>query len=278
MPKKDVVGSCCNPECEYSNRVNVKVPLKCGKCRRVNQFTTVSITLNQSPHNLIDLLTIVIGYVRSFPSPRILRLMHTKKACQKAHWSFHREFCAIWAETSENQGSIPIAKVKQKMFHLIWLVRSLLDYTDGLFRGYQEGRQEKGMERGYMEFHFKTFGDLFEAIRVAEKQPIVGEAIYHGMPGTPLFRPSDPGEGLLGQKIKLRKVVGGPDNEEFAKAVGEHMYFTRSDGRENLQRALDLVTGKKNMMVLSVSVALEGTYSTHVHDFLYRDLSWMPEN
>lgn len=199
------------------------------------------------------------------------------KACQKAHWPFHKEFCSIWAETSENQGSIPIAKVKQKMTHLIWLVRSLSDYSGGLFEGYHDGRKEKGFERGYMEFHFKTFEDLFEAITVIEKQPVLGEGIFYGMPGTPLFRPDDPGEGLLGHKIKLRKVVGGSDNEEFMKAVDEHMYFTRSDGRENLQTALDIASGKKNMMVLSVTVALKGTYSTHMHDFLYRDLSWEPE-
>jgi hypothetical protein len=164
------------------------------------------------------------------------------------------------------------------MTHLIWLVRSLSDYTEHLFEGYYEGRTEKGFERGYMEFHFETFEDLFKAIAVIEKQPVVGEGTFYGMPGTPLFRPDDPGEGLVGHKIQLRKVVGGPDNKKFRKAVADHMYFTRSDGRENLQTALNIAEGKKNMIVLSVTVSLKGTYSTHMHDFLYRDLSWEPED
>jgi hypothetical protein len=128
-----------------------------------------------------------------------------------------------------------------------------------------------------MEFHFNMFRDLFNAITVIEKQPVVGEGVFYGIPGTPLFLPDDPAEGFLGRKIKLRKVIGRPDNEEFRKAVIEHMYFTTSDGRENLQKVLDIAVGEKDVMVLSVTVCLKGTYCTHMHNFLFCNLSWKHE-
>lgn len=56
------------------------------------------------------------------------------------------------------------------------------------------------------------------------------------------------------------------------------MRFTENKTRPNLQHALNVAKQNKDLLVISVSVVLEGTYSTHIYDFLYRSLSWQPSD
>jgi hypothetical protein len=52
------------------------------------------------------------------------------------------------------------------------------------------------------------------------------------------------------------------------------MHYTENQNRTNLQRALDVSMQCDDLFVISVSVGLEDTYSTHMYDFIYRSTSW----
>jgi hypothetical protein len=54
------------------------------------------------------------------------------------------------------------------------------------------------------------------------------------------------------------------------------MRFTENQKRPNLQQAIDVAMQSDDLFVISVTVVLEGTYSTHIYDFLYRSISWQP--
>jgi hypothetical protein len=56
------------------------------------------------------------------------------------------------------------------------------------------------------------------------------------------------------------------------------MHFTENENRPNLQRALDVAMQCDNLFVISVSVGLEGTYTTHIYDFIYKSVSWEPSD
>lgn len=63
----------------------------------------------------------------------------------------------------------------------------------------------------------------------------------------------------------------------FVKNVDDYMHFTENENRPNLQRSLDMAGDAKNLLVISVSVKLQGTYSSHQYDFLYSGLSFNAE-
>ena len=48
--------------------------------------------------------------------------------------------------------------------------------------------------------------------------------------------------------------------------------------RPNLQQALKVAKQGDDLLVISISVVLEGTYSTHIYDYLYRSISWQPSD
>jgi hypothetical protein len=52
------------------------------------------------------------------------------------------------------------------------------------------------------------------------------------------------------------------------------MRFTENQMRPNLQQALKVAKKGDDLLVISISVVLEGTYSTHIYDYLYRSISW----
>lgn len=58
------------------------------------------------------------------------------------------------------------------------------------------------------------------------------------------------------------------------KAVQDYMRFTENQMRPNLQQALKVAKKGDDLLVISISVVLEGTYSTHIYDYLYRSISW----
>jgi hypothetical protein len=56
------------------------------------------------------------------------------------------------------------------------------------------------------------------------------------------------------------------------------MRYTENRMRPNLQQALNVARQGDDLLVISVSVVLEGTHSTHIYDFLYRSISWQPSD
>ncbi|KAI0061696.1 hypothetical protein BV25DRAFT_1886486 [Artomyces pyxidatus] len=232
---KRSLGSCSNPSCGYYGQVAAKAPLKCSKCKSAK---------------------------------------YCDKNCQRAHWPQHKEYCKVWADSSANNGEVPVAQIKLKMAHLIWLVRGMPEYAAYMFKEYAYWKT-KG-KRGCMEFQFDRWEELYEAIKVIEAQPIYEEVPFCGMPGSPSYAGYVPGEGSVAIKLPRRRVKAG-EELQFVKAVDDHMHFTTNENRPNLQRALDLALKSDNMFVVSVTVELEGTYSTHLYDFIYRNTSWVPD-
>jgi hypothetical protein len=80
--------------------------------------------------------------------------------------------------------------------------------------------------------------------------------------------------------ISMRFVSHQPESTHFfgllkyTKAVQDYMRFTENNTRPNLQQALKVAMEGDDLIVISVSVMLDGTYSTHIYDFLYRSISW----
>lgn len=159
------------------------------------------------------------------------------------------------------------------MSRLIWLIRGMHpEYTSYLFKEYLWHKRQG--RRGFMEFHFEKFEELFEAIAFVEGLPVTGEAMFCAMPGTPSSR-SEPGLGNVPQSIKLRRVPPGKELD-FVRIVDDKMHFTENENRPNLQYALDLAMPSDDKFVISVTVQLQGTYSTHLYDFFYKGLTWNP--
>ena len=62
------------------------------------------------------------------------------------------------------------------------------------------------------------------------------------------------------------------------QVVEDRMHFTENQHRPNLQRALDVAMQCNDLFVISMSVSLDGPYSTHTYDFIYRSISWKPSD
>lgn len=65
---------------------------------------------------------------------------------------------------------------------------------------------------------------------------------------------------------------------QFMQVVEDRMHFTENQHRPNLQRALDVAMPCDDLFVISVSVNLDGPYSTHTYDFIYRSINWKPSD
>ncbi|KAI0320194.1 hypothetical protein OF83DRAFT_641359 [Amylostereum chailletii] len=200
---------------------------------------------------------------------------YCNKQCQREHWPSHKSFCQIWAETFTSNGQVPVSHIKLKMGQLIWLVRGLPEYTKYLFTEH-EHYTSRG-ERGFIEFHFTRWEELYDAIKALEEQPITEEVQFCAMPGTPSYAGEIPGKGAVLQSLPLRKIRQG-DEGRFMKAVDDYMHFTSNDSRPNLQIVLDRALKYKDQILVSVTVDLEDTHATHMYDSLYRRISWYPES
>jgi hypothetical protein len=163
-----------------------------------------------------------------------------------------------------------VAQLRLKMAYLIWLLRGIPEYVKCMFEEYDYWR--KGIKRGFIEFKFYYWEHLFNAIKVIEGLDIYDEMPFVAMPGTPSYAP--PGTK---QSLQLRKIL--PEScVNLHEAVQDYMRFTENKTRPNLQHALNVAKQNNDLLVISVSVVLEGTYSTHIYDFLYRSLSWQPSD
>jgi hypothetical protein len=109
------------------------------------------------------------------------------QACQRRHWRQHKEFCNIWAQSSAKHDHTPVAQIKEQMAYLIWLLRGIPDYVQCMFKEYDYWRKRD--RRGFIEFKFYHWDQLFGAISFIEKLPVYDEMPFVGMPGTPSYAP-----------------------------------------------------------------------------------------
>jgi len=154
------------------------------------------------------------------------------------------------------------------------------------------GYWRKQGKRGFIEFKFYYWGQLFSAIDLIEKLTTYEEIPFVGMPGTPSYSPPGAKQLLLPLRRIPYKDCPGFHEVCFSsdsnpplfvslrspKSVQHYMRFTEDDQRPNLQRALDVSMKSEDLFVISVSVMLEGTYSANLYDFLYRHTCWQPSD
>ncbi|KAH9179231.1 hypothetical protein EDB89DRAFT_785075 [Lactarius sanguifluus] len=193
------------------------------------------------------------------------------KDCQRQHWRQHKEFCKIWASSSANNDQITVAQIKLKMAYLIWLLRGVPDYVAYLFAEYDYWRKRD--KRGFIEFEFDNWQRLFNAIRFIEELPVYKDEPFVAMPGTPSYAPPGAKQLTLPMRKISREVF-----DRFNGVVEDYMHFTENQNRPNLQRALDVAMQCGDLFVISVTVSLDGPYSTHTYDFIYRSVSWKPSD
>lgn len=157
------------------------------------------------------------------------------------------------------------------MVELIQLMRGIPEYTEHLWKTYH--RYKPQCARGFMEVSFDNFQQLYDAIDLVKSFPVYDTATFKGMPGTPTEALAKPG-ARDGQKLKLRKL---PDDQRlrFVQCLEGKMCFSSNDDRRNLQMALNMTDSPlTDKFVISVHVALEGDYNTHVFDMIYKNLSY----
>ena len=172
------------------------------------------------------------------------------------------------------------------MAYLIWLLRGIPDYAKCMFKEY--GYWRKQGKRGFIEFKFYSWQQLYDAIGFIEKLDTYNESPFIGMPGTPSYSPPSVKQFPLPlRRIPPKDCAGFNEVRiesvpfrvaEITKAVQNYMRFTEDNERPNLQRALDVAMKSNDLFVISVSVVLDGTYSANIYDFLYRAVSWHPSD
>jgi hypothetical protein len=93
------------------------------------------------------------------------------------------------------------------------------------------------------------------------------------MPGTP-SEEHNAELGTVPRPIQLRRPKPGKltDFQQVIKGCA----FMENTKRPNLDRTIDILGDNQDVLILSVSMRLIGDYSTHMHDFIYRELSWSP--
>ncbi|KAJ7147116.1 hypothetical protein C8R43DRAFT_1011941 [Mycena crocata] len=196
---------------------------------------------------------------------------YCNRDCQRAHWPVHKQFCTAWSATAVTNGE-DVRDIKKKMNEFMWLIRGVPEYTDDMFTQYIASIREGCT--GFMDFLFGTLEELDEAIRVLQSLPVVGKGIFHTMPMAPGHQ-----ENPDGKPITLRKRHGGKRAREFRDAVEKKLAFVEPDlvARPNLINLLRMAGSSERIFVLGVTMRLGGTFSTHSYDFLFKDVSWNPE-
>lgn len=164
-----------------------------------------------------------------------------------------------------------MAQLRLKMAYLIWLLRGIPEYAKCMFEERDYWRKRGG--RGFVEFKFYYWEHLFNAISAIEQLPAYDEMTFVAMPGTPSYVPSSAKQLTL----PLRK-ISSDACVNFHEAVQDYMRFTENHTRPKLQQAQKVAMEGDDLIVISVSVMLQGTYSTHIYDFLYRSISWEPSD
>lgn len=183
----------------------------------------------------------------------------------------HKEICAIWENTAATTGE-GVRDIKKKMNEFMWLVRGLPDYSDELFKRYismlREGRH------GCVEFIFHDPGEIDEANRVLRNLPIIGKETFRNCPNVPQFQ-----EKPNGVPITLRRRTA-KHQQEFMDAIDTKMCFIPRDSetRPNLLNMIRIVGSSERMIVLCATTKLGDTSATSSYEFLFKGLSWSPED
>ena len=172
------------------------------------------------------------------------------------------------------------------MAYLIWLLRGVPEYAKCMFEEYGYWRRQG--KRGFIEFKFESWRQLYDAIDFIEKLDTYAEFSFIGMPGTPSYSPPNVKQFPLPLRRIPPKDCPAFDEvrvesasfrvAEITKVVQNSMHFTEDNARPNLQRALDVAMKDDDIFVISISVVLEGTYSANIYDFMYRSVSWHPSD
>lgn len=95
------------------------------------------------------------------------------------------------------------------------------------------------------------------------------------MPGTPSEEYHDE-LGTVPRPIQLRRPKPGKV-VNFQQAF-KNCVFTENTRRPNLDHTIEMLGENQDILILAVSMQLIGDYSTHMHDFIYRGLSWSPSD
>jgi hypothetical protein len=128
-----------------------------------------------------------------------------------------------------------------------------------------------------MEFHFDSCEKLFKAVDILRTQPILQPNFpFTAMPGSPSYGGASSDGHSVVTKLDIRK-LRKQDEDVFLRYIDENMAFTSSNTRKNMQKLLDVAMKYKHLFITSVTVVLPDTYSTHMYDYYYRDVSWVPE-
>lgn len=106
---------------------------------------------------------------------------------------------------------------------------------------------------------------------------MVKEELFYPMPSAPTYF-EKPGGGPVSQIIPIRMMW--QNQPGFAEAVDLKMSFTEiaADAGDDMADCLKLVGDSETTFLIWVTVKLQGTSSIHMHDFIYKRLSWCSED
>lgn len=91
------------------------------------------------------------------------------------------------------------------------------------------------------------------------------------MPGTPSEQYHDE-LGVMPRPIQLRRPKPGRITN-FQQAM-KSCVFTENIVGAHLDRTVDMLGDDQDTLILVISMQLIGQYSTTMHDFIYRGISW----
>ncbi|KAI0304425.1 hypothetical protein B0F90DRAFT_1889627 [Multifurca ochricompacta] len=154
-------------------------------------------------------------------------------------------------------------QIKLKMARLIWLLRGIPDYVTHMFKEYSYWKKQG--KRGFIEFEFDRWEQLYAAISFIEDLPIYIDAPFVGMPGTPSYAPpvrsSSPCHYAKFNEVRfMRRESAHSTLLKTTQVVETYMHFTENENRPNLQRALDVAMQCDNLFV--ISLAALGTWTS----------------
>jgi hypothetical protein len=197
-----------------------------------------------------------------------LLVAYAFQVCQRSHWLAHREACWKWTEIARVNGGTSLASTKKMMAHFTWLLRGFQPYIEDLFDIYGEYKVQS--EIGCIDFEFCTLDDLRQAVATMQSLPIVGHREFNPPPFTPTYRTNQAGCVIL-QNLPLRS-MSKTCLPAFLLLVHGHMHFKRSGYNNNLpnmQHCVELLGDNLNTFMVSISVNLPMSQTTHTYDVIY---------
>lgn len=103
---------------------------------------------------------------------------------------------------------------------------------------------------------------------------LINTQLFRAMPGAPSQDHHDQLGIIIERPIQLRRPKPGRTTN-FQQAM-KSCVFTENILGPRLDRTIDTLGDNRDILLLSVRMQLVGDYSTHMHDLIYRGLSWSP--